>query len=148
MKGVIVEEFSNGKLAQIVNAKEASWQREKNQWLFKNGTIYIIAESGEYKHLIKFDEQYVTIKYTPADFYIGDRNPDEMNIRQLREFIVLKDKMGVETTHLKIQLNMKMAIPFASLVFALLGAPLGLSPRRASGSIGLGISILVIFFRS
>lgn len=146
MYGVIVQEFSEGKLAQILNAREASWQREKNQWLFKDGIIYLLAETGEYKHLIKFKEQYVSIKYTPADFYTGDRNPDEMNIRGLREFIALKEKMGVDVTDFKIQLNMKMAIPFASLVFALLGAPLGLSPRRASGSIGLGISILVIFF--
>jgi lipopolysaccharide export system permease protein len=69
-----------------------------------------------------------------------------MNIVQLREYIALKEKMGADITDFMIQLNMKTAIPFASLVFALLGAPLGLSPRRASGSIGLGISIIVIFF--
>ncbi|MFA5113022.1 MAG: LptF/LptG family permease [Candidatus Margulisiibacteriota bacterium] len=146
MSGVVVQEFSGGKLGQIVNARSAKWVMGKNQWLFRDGTIYLLAESGEYKHLIKFAEQYVTIKYTPADFSTGDRNPDEMTIGQLRDYIALKEKMGVETTDLKIQLNMKMAIPFASLVFALLGAPLGLSPRRASGSIGLGISIIVIFF--
>jgi lipopolysaccharide export system permease protein len=53
--------------------------------------------------------------------------------------------MGVDVTDFKIQLNMKMSIPFASLVFALLGAPLGISRRRASSSIGLGLSIIVIF---
>jgi lipopolysaccharide export system permease protein len=146
MSGVIVQEFDQGKLAQIINAREAAWQKDKNQWLFKDGIIYLLSEAGEYKHIIKFQEQYITIKYTPADFYIGDRNPDEMNIGQLREFIALKQKMGSDITDLNIQLNMKMAIPFASLVFALLGAPLGLSGRRTSGSVGLGISILVIFF--
>ncbi len=146
MSGVIVQEFDQGKLAQIINADSAAWQKDKNQWLFKNGIIYLLSETGEYKHLIKFKEQYITIKYTPADFFIGDRNPDEMNMAQLREFIALKQKMGSDITDLNIQLNMKMAIPFASLVFALLGAPLGLSGRRTSGSVGLGISILVIFF--
>ena len=146
MSGVIVQEFDQGKLAQIVNADEAAWMQDKNQWLFKNGIIYILSETGEYKHIIRFKEQYITIKYTPADFFVGDRNPDEMNIAQLKEFIALKQKMGSDITDLNIQLNMKMSIPFASLVFALLGAPLGLSPRRTSGSVGLGISILVIFF--
>ena len=146
MSDVIVQEFTGGKLTQIVTARQAAWQREKNQWLFKEGIIYLIADSGEYKHLIRFDEQYLSIKYTPADFYVGDRNPDEMSIGQLREFIALKEKMGVEVTDFQIQLNMKMAIPFASLVFALLGAPLGLSGRRTSGSVGLGLSIIVIFF--
>jgi len=40
---------------------------------------------------------------------------------------------------------MKMSIPFACLVFSLLGAPLGLRPKRASSSIGLGLSIIIIF---
>jgi len=146
MRGVIVQEFAEGRLAQIINAEEALWQQNKNQWLFRNGTIYLIAESGEYKHLVKFKEQYLTLKYTPADFYTEEKNPDEMNLRQLRHYIAEKERMGVEVTDLKIQLNMKMAIPFASLVFAFLGAPLGLSPRRTSGSVGLGISIIVIFF--
>jgi lipopolysaccharide export system permease protein len=146
MSDVIVQEFDSGQLAQIITAKEARWQSGKNSWLFKNGIIYLIAESGEYKHLIKFDEQTIAIKYSPADFLSGDRNPDDMTIAQLKDYIALKEKMGAETTDWKIQLNMKMSIPFASLVFALLGAPLGLSPRRASSSIGLGLSILVIFF--
>ncbi|MBN3032888.1 MAG: LptF/LptG family permease [Candidatus Saganbacteria bacterium] len=146
MSGVIVQEFDQGKLAQLINAEEAAWQKDKSQWLFKNGIIYILSETGEYKHLIKFKEQSIAIKYTPADFFVGDRNPDEMNMRQLREFIALKQKMGADITDFNIQLNLKMAIPFASLVFALLGAPLGLAGRRTSGSVGLGISILVIFF--
>lgn len=145
MYDVIVQEFSEGKLTQIITAKEAKWQKEKDAWLFTSGTIYLIAETGEYKHLIKFEEQSLAIKYTPADFYTGDRAPEEMTIAELREFITLKERMGVDVTDFKIQLNMKMSIPFASLVFALLGAPLGLSPRRASSSIGLGLSIIVIF---
>jgi len=146
LKGVVIQEFSSGKLAQIINADEALWNKDNNQWLFKKGTVYIIAPTGEYKHTIKFEEQFVTIKYSPADFDIGDKNPDDMNYNELKEFISLKEKMGVDVVDFKIRLYMKTAIPFASLVFAVLGAPLGLSPRRTSGSMGLGVSILVIFF--
>ncbi|MEA3493794.1 MAG: LptF/LptG family permease [Candidatus Margulisiibacteriota bacterium] len=146
MQDVIVQEFSNGKLSQILTAKKARWVKNKDEWIFKSGIIYLIAKSGEYKHLIRFDEQSIAIKYTPADFYIGDRNPEEMTIAELKKFISLKSKMGEEVTDLKLQLNMKTALPFASLVFALLGAPLGISRRRASSSLGLGLSILVIFF--
>ena len=146
MFDVVVQEFSTGKLTQIVTAKEALWQKDTDQWIFKSGEIYPLAETGEFKHLIKFKEQALTIKYTPADFFMGERKAEEMTIAELRDFIALKEKMGVEVVDLKLQLNMKMALPFASLVFALLGAPLGLSPRRASSSIGLGLSILVIFF--
>ena len=145
MYGVIVQEFSEGVLSQIVNAKQAFWQRDSQSWLFKDGIIYLLSEEGEYKHLIRFEEQQVAIKYSPSDLFRDERKPEEMNIAELRNYIALHEKMGEKTTDLKIQLNMKIAIPFASLVFVMLGAPLGLSPRRASSSIGLGLSIIVIF---
>lgn len=146
LNNVIIQEFTGGKLAQILTAKQATWNKDSNQWLFKEGTVYLVSDAGDFKHLIKFTEQYLTIKYSPSDFYVSEQNPDEMTIAQLRDFIALRQKMGAEVTDYQIQLNMKTAIPFASLVFALLGAPLGLSPRRTSGSIGLGISVIVIFF--
>jgi len=145
LEGVIVSEFQDGRLSQIINAKTALWLPDKNTWQFNDGTVYLLSEIGEYRHLIKFDQQFVAIKYSPADLSAGDKSPDDMSIGELREYIKLKEKMGVKITDHKIQLNFKMALPFASLVFALLGAPLGLSPRRASSSIGLGLSIIVIF---
>ena len=145
MEGVIVSEFQNGKLNQIINANSAQWLSDQNQWIFRKRTIYLLSEAGEYKHLIKFDEQKVAIKYSPAELSTGDKSSDDMNIRELRQFINLKEKMGVKVVDYNIQLNMKMSIPFACLVFALLGAPLGISPRRVSSSIGLGLSIIVIF---
>ncbi|MEO1131709.1 MAG: LptF/LptG family permease, partial [Cyanobacteria bacterium J06639_1] len=39
----------------------------------------------------------------------------------------------------------KYSIPFVCLTFALVGAPLGLRPQRTSSSIGLGLSVLIIF---
>jgi lipopolysaccharide export system permease protein len=146
MEDVVVEEFTEGKLSQIINAQEARWDKDKNTWLFTNGIIYLLSDTGEYKHLIRFKEQYMTIKYTPADFYIGDRKPEEMNMSELKKFIKLKKKMGEATVDLQIQYYLKGAIPFSCLVFVLLGAPLGLSPQRSSSSIGLGLSVLIVFF--
>ena len=146
MEDVVVQEYSGGKLAQIINAKEAKFEVSKNTWLFKNGIIYLLSDTGEYKHLIKFKEQYMTIKYSPGDFMISERKPEEMNMIELKKFIALKKKMGEDTLDLWIQYYLKGALPFSCLVFALLGAPLGLSPQRSSSSIGLGLSVLIVFF--
>jgi len=146
MEDVVVEEFTDGKLSQIINAREAKWEKEKSTWLFRDGIVYLLSDVGEYKHLIKFKEQYMTIKYTPADFYMGERKPEEMNMAELKKYIKLKAKMGEDTIDLQIQYYLKGAIPFSCLVFVLLGAPLGLSPQRSSSSIGLGLSVLIVFF--
>jgi len=143
LEGVIIQEFSNGQLAQIINSKTAEWVKDK--WVFRKGTNYLLSDTGEYKHTIKFEEQLITIKFTPADFYMGEKKPEEMNFNSLKEYIISKDKTGTNTTDLQIQLYMKTAIPFACLVFALLGAPLGLNPTRKTSSIGLGVSVIIIF---
>ena len=68
-----------------------------------------------------------------------------MNFGALKNYIDLKKKMGENVADLSIQLNLKLAIPFACFVFTLLGAPLGLNPTRKASSIGLGISVIIIF---
>jgi lipopolysaccharide export system permease protein len=51
----------------------------------------------------------------------------------------------VKTGTYEVELHQRVAIPMASLVFALIGTPLGLSPHRSSSSTGLGFSIVIIF---
>ncbi|MCX5726182.1 MAG: LptF/LptG family permease [Candidatus Saganbacteria bacterium] len=147
MEGVIVGEVAGGKLTQIINAKEAEWQRDKETWLFKNGIIYLLTETGEYKHLIRFSEEYISIKYTPKDFALGNKSPEEMNIKELKEYIDREKEMGIDKKEIQdhsIFLQRKIALPFACLVFAFLGAPLGLTPRRTGSGVGLGISLIIV----
>jgi len=94
MKGVIIGEFEKDRLAQLINAEQALWQPDKDRWVMKNGIIYLLSETGEYKHLLRFEEQFIAIKYTPADFYAGEKKAEEMNIRELSKFITLKKKMA------------------------------------------------------
>ncbi len=44
----------------------------------------------------------------------------------------------------KVEIQKKYSIPFACIVFVLLGIPLGLSTRKGSAGIALGVSLLVI----
>ncbi len=44
----------------------------------------------------------------------------------------------------KVEINKKLSIPFASIVFVLIGAPLGIKARR--GSLGVGITFSIGFF--
>jgi lipopolysaccharide export system permease protein len=44
-----------------------------------------------------------------------------------------------------IELWNKTALPFASCVFILIGAPLAVTSKRSGGSLGMGVSIIIIF---
>ena len=70
---------------------------------------------------------------------------DEMTIRELREQIQILDENAVNTNKMKVEMYNRFALPLASLVCAIVGAPLGMQKQRGSSSIGFGISVVVIF---
>jgi lipopolysaccharide export system permease protein len=52
---------------------------------------------------------------------------------------------GADVAEYQVRLYQKIAMPLTTLVFALIGAPLGLRPHRSSSATGLGLSIVIIF---
>jgi lipopolysaccharide export system permease protein len=53
-------------------------------------------------------------------------------------------KQGEDTTSQEVELHKRYAIPFACIVFGLLGVPLGVQPRRSGRSFGFVFSILIL----
>jgi lipopolysaccharide export system permease protein len=63
--------------------------------------------------------------------------------RPLREIRQIRARGG-ETTSLEVELHNRYAIPFACLIFVLIGVPLGIQPRRSGRSHGFIFSILIL----
>lgn len=146
MQDVTIQQFDQGKLSRIVRATRAKWQDEK--WVFENGNIYMINTDGETIQSVHFATYTLNISKAPLKLAESNKEPLEMTYKELSEYIdLVKASEGREgkVNQLEVQLYQKIAIPFASLVFVLIGGPLGLRPQRSSSSIGLGISILLIF---
>jgi len=68
-----------------------------------------------------------------------------MTYRELKQYIQYLLRERLPTQQLEVMLHQKFAIPFASLVFALIAPPLGIRSHRGSTAIGLGIAILLGF---
>ena len=72
------------------------------------------------------------------------RDPSEIPLAELRARISdLESRQEVDRAE-RVELNRRFAVPFACLVFTLLGVPLGLQPVRAVRSRGLAVSLGVI----
>lgn len=146
MQGVLVQEFENGELARIVRSDTARYVG--GSWLFQKGVLYQVAENGEYRYVVRFQKHVLPLKESLFTLSKEHRQPMEMNIGELSSHIAQLQEAGhkgSDIRELEVQLHQKLSVPFASLVFALVGAPLGLRPNRSSSSIGLGLSILIIF---
>lgn len=146
MQDVIVQEFENNRLVRLVQAKEAT--PTDHGWRFDQGVIYQVDEKGEYRYTVRFDTQKIALGEALLALGTENRLPTEMNAHDLAAHIdrlIATGQTGNTINELKVQWHQKFSVPFASLIFALVGAPLGLRPQRSTSSIGLGLSILVIF---
>ena len=143
MQSVTIEEFENDKLTRVENAETAEW--EQNRWIMKNGVIHDLSSDGQYQRSMNFSEQVMPVSKSPKEISREQKKPEEMSIKELKQHIRILQREYLPTSIYEVELHQRIAIPMASLVFALIGTPLGLSPNRSSSSIGLGISILIIF---
>jgi lipopolysaccharide export system permease protein len=147
MQNVTVMDFSQGELQQIMTAKVAVWLSKASVWQFRDGVTYIINADREYNSILKFTEQNIRIPRAPLDIAQEQRNPEEMNISELSRRIELLRQAGnlQEVRKLEVRRQQKYALPFVCLVFALIGAPIGMRPQRTGTALGFGLSVLIIF---
>ena len=138
-----IEEFEKSHLARIQTAKQAYW--ENGSWRLEDGTVYTMNEAEGIKSTAKFKEQIIPLDVTPREISWEQKEPEEMTIRELREYISVLERQHQPTARQWCEIYLRISIPLASFFFAMIGAPLGTQKQRTSSSIGLGISIIVIF---
>lgn len=143
MYGVSVQEFENDVLMRVQNASKAEW--DKDHWTMYNGLMHDLSGDGAVKRTLKFSQQILPIKHSPKQILQEQKKPKEMTMRELRQQVRVMKSQYVDTAKLETELYQRWTIPLASLIFALIGTPLGLQPNRKSSSIGFGISIIIIF---
>jgi lipopolysaccharide export system permease protein len=110
-----------------------------------NGNIHRFEPRTKAYQKIKFDAYDLKIEIGKTIAAI-ERNlkEHEMSVAEIKRKIEESRKMGEDTTDLEVSLHRLYAIPFASIVFSLIGVPLGIQPRRSGRSYGFVFSILII----
>lgn len=140
---VTIQEFENDVLKRVENADRAEWDGSK--WIMKNGVIHDLSVLGQKERTMNFTSQVLPIQENPNEISQSQRKPEEMTIRELRDQIKILEANSVDTNKLKVEMYNRFALPLASLVCAIVGAPLGMQKQRGSSSMGFGISVIVIF---
>ena len=144
LKEVTLQNYENGKVVNIIQAKEAKWLDSK--WVFIDGVSYTITAEGRVPQT-KFNRMNMKnrLQRDPDQIARRQKEPEEMSLDELEKHIALMKEEGRNVKKLKVTYHQRYSIPFACFIFALVGAPLGLQPNRSGSSIGLGLSIIVIF---
>jgi lipopolysaccharide export system permease protein len=147
MKGLTVLDFSRQGLAQIISAQSADWDFSKGLWHFYNGTIYAVSSDGSFRSIATFKDQELRLPRQPFDIASRNREPSEMNIAEMMDYLRLIEPTGNQKKILELQvrLQQKFAIPFICIAFGLVGAALGTQLRKTGRATGFAISIVIIF---
>ena len=108
--------------------------------ILKNGSIHVKGIQSEYR-LIDFQEYIMTL--SAPGMGTVKRSPKDMDNAELRKHMNSQNTSQRQRLKMADELHSRFALPFASMVFAVIAVPLGLQNRRSAKSFGFSISLAV-----
>lgn len=144
LKHVTIAEYEHGKLVRVVTSSSGKWLKTGG-WEFYNGVMHTFEPDQPRRvTVIEFKREVIDIQINPLDLSKRAKTVEEMNSKELLKRIEIQKRSGQDPVQDIMKFQMKFSVPFASLIFAILGASVGLRPHRSSSALGLGISLVVI----
>jgi len=146
MQGVTVLDFSREDFQQVLKAKNGRFDKKSSSWIFSDGSIVSIDPSGQTTN-IQFKEYTYPFVEGPMELAKVPKDANEMTLKQAMQAEKIYEKTGnlKEVRRIKVRIQEKFTLPFACLVFGLIGSSLGSkSNLRSSKSQGFGLSVILI----
>ena len=146
MEGVTVLDFSREDFQQVLKAKNGVFDKKSSSWIFSDGNIVSIDPSGQTTN-IQFQEYTYPFVEGPMELAKVPKDANEMTLKQAIKAEKIYEKTGnlKELRRIKVRIQEKFTLPFACLVFGLIGSSLGSkSNLRSSKSQGFGLSVILI----
>jgi len=146
MEGVTVLDFSREDFQQILKAKNGKFDKKSYSWIFSEGSIVSIDPSGQTTN-IQFKEYTYPFVEGPMELAKVPKDATEMTLKQALKAEKIYKKTGnlKEVRRIRVRIQEKFTLPFACLVFGLIGSSLGSkSNLRSSKSQGFGLSVILI----
>jgi lipopolysaccharide export system permease protein len=155
IEGVLIYDERDKEKVNTIFAKEGFLNSDpKSQEVvlrLLSGDIHRFEPKTKVYQKIKFDTYDLKLELGKTFAAMGKKLKEhEMSIDEIKEKIEKMKKKGEDTTGQEVELHKRYAIPFACIVFGLIGVPLGIQPRRSARSYGfiLGILILMTYYMS
>lgn len=126
--------------AQVhIRASEAVWMDD--QWSLVDGTYRHIREPGD-EYAVRFARLALAgLNETPEELVQEVGDPEEMTRGEILRQARIAERAGSDTHALMLELQRRLAIPVATVVIILFGAPLATSSKRGGAAFGIGVSL-------
>ncbi len=151
LEGILISDTRDPSLHNTVYAETGRLVSNENHHVLtlrmENGGIYSAGNVRQEYQQTRFATYDITLDLdsTLAQLRPRAKDASEMTLPELQSAIAAKaaehDPAWVE----RVEVQRKFSIPFACLVFAALGVPLGIQPSRSVHSRGFSMSLVLIF---
>ncbi len=139
---IIYDRQAGGDFPEMITA--TTGEISGQDWILRGGHVHRYDDEGRLELGAEFEKMEFTVEEDMDQFLARQRTPDEMSREELREEIELFQRSGIDVTSLLVDYHMKIALPFTSLVFVLIGTPLSLG-NKDSRALNLGLTVVIIF---
>ncbi len=148
-KGIFVSDERTAKEPRIIVAEEYQvfMDRVNNQVALRlvNGVIHTRPDQADEYRLVSFSSYDIKVSLNQSSYAATEERP---TYEQIMTMVQKSD--GKDTTGLRrlMEYYKDLAFPTASLVFCLLGVPVGIVSKRSGrvGGFAVGVLIIVIFY--
>lgn len=131
------------RLCSLAEASQARWHEE--QWHFED--LQVKSLYTEYTEtVLPTTTKQIQIPEKPEDFALVDMEADEFSSQQLRTHIADLQRKGLEIIRYQVDLQLKGAVPLATLAMALIGIALVVpGAKQLTLPTALGLALIVGF---
>ncbi len=134
IQGIGIYFFNNNfHLVQHVEANQATYNSDKQEWLLKNGMLTVFSGDDEFPNSKPFQEKRFQLPETPSDFLEIEKQVDTLRLKDLAKFIARNKEAGVSTRQYEVDLHSRVAVSFIALIMALIAIPASIRPKRQAG---------------
>ena len=142
--GISIQKFNDQNLYYRLDSPKMQWNDEKHSWIIPSYTIRNW-NNGKLNFTSHSQDSIMYSEITPIDLTRETGKPEEMDYRNLSEFVSKLKRNGIYEPRWAVNLHFKTALAGTSFLMVLFGLSLAIRKPRSSLAIGLGASIGVIF---
>ena len=144
--GVTIISFSEQRVRRIITAQSAHWNAQQQVWNLFQGTLNQFQQPTD--NLIRdFDRLELPLSAKIFEIISKERSPEDMNIRQAKEYVSLIQD-SAEPTYLakfRVRIQQKYAFPSICTVFMLIGAALGAKYTQLDRPKSFALCVALVF---
>ncbi len=140
---VTLDQYQGRFLSMRIRAEEMVWQ--EGGWTALRGELRLF-DGTDLERVHAFESRRLEdLALRPEDLAQAPKPVDQMTGAELRAFIARKIRNGEKADREAVELQLRMAFPFANFVIVLLGIPVSEGTRSTGKPLLVGVCLLLSF---